>query len=336
MHRVFEGLGRVQFVQGQNSGRNVAKYRPGAAILIERVDTKAGQLGDFERKVGFVEFFERLALLVVHDVVHHAVHFFVHQRRHVDAFHVAVDADHRRNARRQMQVRRIVLHRKGEKLRDIDRHLRLLIRLRRWPSAVYKRVLSPNMLIGPQNLTLHVTHVRSRIRSAAMAAGRDPESVTLVAVTKGKPAESVRLAATAGVTDFGENYLQEAQAKMDQLADLPLEVAFHRRHSIQQDPNHRRALRLGARRGSPQRGAAAVGAKALSRPAAQCLHPGGARAGAHQGRRRRRMSCRNSRSAIAALPRLRLRGLMCVPPPQPNAAAERAVFARLRTAQSRI
>ncbi len=82
------------------------------------------------------------------------------------------------------------------------------------------------MLIGPQNLTLHVTHVRSRIRSAAIAVGRDPESVTLVAVTKAKPAELVRLAATAGVTDFGENYLQEALAKMDQLADLPLTWHF--------------------------------------------------------------------------------------------------------------
>ncbi len=78
------------------------------------------------------------------------------------------------------------------------------------------------MLIGPQNLTLTVNHVRSRIRSAAIAAGRDPDSVTLVAVTKAKTAESVRQAATAGVTDFGENYLQEALAKMDQLADLQL------------------------------------------------------------------------------------------------------------------
>ena len=46
--------------------------------------------------------------------------------------------------------------------------------------------------------------------------------MTLVAVTKAKTAESVRLAATAGVTDFGENYLQEALPKMDALADLKL------------------------------------------------------------------------------------------------------------------
>ena len=82
------------------------------------------------------------------------------------------------------------------------------------------------MLIGPQNLTVHVNHVRSRIRHAAIAAGRDPATVTLVAVSKAKTAEQIRLAATAGVTDFGENYLKEASAKMDRLADLPLTWHF--------------------------------------------------------------------------------------------------------------
>src|SRR5882762_5516496 len=82
------------------------------------------------------------------------------------------------------------------------------------------------MLIGPQNSTLHVNYVRSRIRQAAEAAVRDPAAVTLVAVTKAQTAETVRLAATAGVTDFAENYLQEALAKMDPLADLALRWHF--------------------------------------------------------------------------------------------------------------
>jgi hypothetical protein len=82
------------------------------------------------------------------------------------------------------------------------------------------------MLISPQNLTLHVNHVRSRIQGAALAAARDPGTVTLIAVTKAQTAETVRMAATAGVTDFGENYLKEALAKMDQLADLPLRWHF--------------------------------------------------------------------------------------------------------------
>src|ERR1700681_2241819 len=82
------------------------------------------------------------------------------------------------------------------------------------------------MLIGPQNSTLHVTHVRSRIRQAATAAGRDPAAITLVAVTKAQTAETIMCAATGSVTDFGENYLQVPLAKMDQVAGLPLRWHF--------------------------------------------------------------------------------------------------------------
>ena len=82
------------------------------------------------------------------------------------------------------------------------------------------------MLIGPQNLTPNVTHVRSRIDEAAKAAGRDPAGITLIAVTKSKAAESMREAATAGVTDFGENYLNEALPKLEQLQDLALTWHF--------------------------------------------------------------------------------------------------------------
>ena len=82
------------------------------------------------------------------------------------------------------------------------------------------------MLIGPQNSSLHVNHVRSRILRAAAAAGRDPAAVTLVAVTKAQTAETVRVAATAGVTDFGENYLKEALAKMDARKSRVIELRF--------------------------------------------------------------------------------------------------------------
>ena len=82
------------------------------------------------------------------------------------------------------------------------------------------------MLIGPQNLVLQLTQVRSRMIQAAQAAGRDPSSVTLVAVSKSKPAELIRAAATLGVTDFGENYVQEALDKINALRDLDLSWHF--------------------------------------------------------------------------------------------------------------
>lgn len=59
----------------------------------------------------------------------------------------------------------------------------------------------------------NLRRVQDRIASAAARAGRDPASVTLVAVSKTKPIEAVRAAIAAGQTVFGENRVQEAAAK---------------------------------------------------------------------------------------------------------------------------
>src|SRR3546814_9510018 len=61
-----------------------------------------------------------------------------------------------------------------------------------------------------------------RIREAAQAAGRDPDGVRLLVVSKTQPAEAIRAASAAGLRDFGESYLQEALEKQAELADLPL------------------------------------------------------------------------------------------------------------------
>jgi len=67
----------------------------------------------------------------------------------------------------------------------------------------------------------NLDQVRGRIHDACRRAGRDPASVTLVAVSKTVPAEKVREAIEAGATDLGENYVQEAQAKIESLGSLP-------------------------------------------------------------------------------------------------------------------
>jgi PLP dependent protein len=64
--------------------------------------------------------------------------------------------------------------------------------------------------------------VRARIAAAARAAGRDPASVSLLAVSKTWPASAVRELAALGQADFGENRAQELVAKAGELADLPL------------------------------------------------------------------------------------------------------------------
>ena len=73
-----------------------------------------------------------------------------------------------------------------------------------------------------------VAAVRQRIARAAARAGRKAGDVTLVAVSKTFPAEGVRQAFAAGVRDFGENKVQEAEAKAPALADLqPQGLRWH-------------------------------------------------------------------------------------------------------------
>ena len=65
--------------------------------------------------------------------------------------------------------------------------------------------------------------VKDRVARAARAAGRDPESVTLLAVSKTHPATLIEEAVAAGQRAFGENYVQEAAEKMEQLRGRGLE-----------------------------------------------------------------------------------------------------------------
>ncbi|MBN1770222.1 MAG: YggS family pyridoxal phosphate-dependent enzyme [Deltaproteobacteria bacterium] len=66
-----------------------------------------------------------------------------------------------------------------------------------------------------------LAEVRETIAAAARRAGRDPAAVTLVAVSKTHGPEAIRAAFAAGQLDFGENYTQELAAKRAALADLP-------------------------------------------------------------------------------------------------------------------
>lgn len=68
--------------------------------------------------------------------------------------------------------------------------------------------------------------VRARIRSACWRCERDPLSVLLIGVTKTVPAPIIREAVSAGLSVFGENYIQEARAKMQLLSDLPITWHF--------------------------------------------------------------------------------------------------------------
>ena len=159
--------------------------------------------------------------------------------------------------------------------------------------------------------------VRARVAAACRAFGREAGAVGLLAVAKTFPAEAVRQAHAAGQRDFGENYIQEAVDKMAALRGLPL--VWHCIGPIQSNKTRlvaehfdwvhsvdrlKIAERLSAQRpeGLP--------------PLNVCLQvnidggptkPGVAPAEAAALAR-----------AVAALPRLRLRGLMTIPEPAPD------------------
>jgi len=183
--------------------------------------------------------------------------------------------------------------------------------------------------MGPQNLPERVRIVRERIAAAAHSAGRTVDSITLLAISKAQPAESVRAAAAAGLEHFGESYLQEALEKRQALHDLPL--TWHFTGRLQANKTRPVAsefawvhgvdrLRI-AERLAQQRPFHAP-------PLNVCLQvniagedsKGGVVPGELPG----------LAAAVAALPRLKLRGLMCIPPEEHDALRQRSWFARLR------
>jgi len=178
------------------------------------------------------------------------------------------------------------------------------------------------------NLRRRLDETRTRIASVASRYGRDPGSVGLVAVSKGQPAERMRALAECGQRDFGENYVQEALPKLSALADLGLTwhfigqlqanktrvVAehFHWVHTLDRE---RIALRLNEQR--PHYAPAlniCIQVRLADEPGKGGVAPDEAATLA---------------LCISEQPRLRLRGLMCIPPPRESFEEQRESFALL-------
>jgi PLP dependent protein len=86
-------------------------------------------------------------------------------------------------------------------------------------------VLDNQPISDQERITANLAAVRSNIGSAALRAGRRPEDITLVAVSKTKPIELVKMAYNAGVTHFGENRVQEALPKIAEFR--PPDLRWH-------------------------------------------------------------------------------------------------------------
>ena len=84
-----------------------------------------------------------------------------------------------------------------------------------------------NVITLQADVAAGVERVRERIARACEQVGRDPAGVTLVAVSKGQPADAVSAAARAGIRHFGENRIQEALPKIEQATAAGVEATWH-------------------------------------------------------------------------------------------------------------
>lgn len=190
-------------------------------------------------------------------------------------------------------------------------------------------------VVAEQELGRRIAAVRARIAAACARAGRRPEEVTLVAVSKTVPPAVVAAAARLGLGDFGENRVQEAEAKVPAVAALvgrPLR--WHLVGTLQANKVNR-ALRLFAIIHSVD---SLHLAEAINRRAAA---PVSVLLEVYFGDDPRRPGFRPQELAAAAerivlLPNLRVRGLMTVAPLGWSPAATRAVFQRLRALREEL
>jgi hypothetical protein len=170
--------------------------------------------------------------------------------------------------------------------------------------------------------------LRERIGVLEARYGRTPGSVTLVGISKTHPAQRVREACAAGVTQFGESYVQEALPKIEALADLPLTWHFVGRIQANKTAAIAAAfawvhgidrLRI-AQRLNDQR--------PEGLPPLQCCIEVNVSGEASKGGAAPE-DLPALAAAVAALPRLRLRGLMTLPAPAQSLEEQRRPFARL-------
>jgi len=196
------------------------------------------------------------------------------------------------------------------------------------------------MLIGPQNLALNLASVRERIARAAARAGRNADSITLVGASKSQPATAIEAAARAGLTDFGESYVQETLRKLTELCNPTVSLpplTWHFIGRLQANKTRTVAEHFSwvhaldrpklAERLSAQR--------PFHSPALNvCIEVSLAGEAAKGGVSPAEVEALVS--TIAALPRLKLRGLMCLPPEETGEDAQRRWFAELRRLFERL
>lgn len=177
----------------------------------------------------------------------------------------------------------------------------------------------------------NLRRIRDEIHQFETRYGRETGSVTLLAVSKTKPAAALREAHACGQRAFGENYVQELVEKADALAGLGLEWHFigplqsnktrsvaERAHWVHSVEREKIAQRLNEQRPPDLP------------PLNICLQVNLSGEASKSGTSLAELAALAER--VAELPQLRLRGLMAIPAPCDDLDSQRRVFARLRAA----
>jgi hypothetical protein len=181
----------------------------------------------------------------------------------------------------------------------------------------------------------HLQRVHDRIRTAASQAGRDPACIQLLAVSKTRPAGDLLDAYAAGQRAFAENYLQDALAKIQELAGLAIE--WHFIGAVQSNKTREIAEHFAwlhtldrdkiARRLDAQR-------PATLPPLNVCLQVNISHETSKAGLEPAAVA--ELAALIAELPRLRLRGLMAIPAIETDPDRQRIPFRKLAQLQKSL
>ena len=185
------------------------------------------------------------------------------------------------------------------------------------------------MLSLPQNCSPGARLAQDRVAEAARAAGRSVDSVTLLAVSKGQSSAAIDAAASAGIEHFGENFVQESLPKMQELTGR--ELTWHFIGRLQANKTRPVAenfawvhtidrLKIAERLSAQRPFHAPVLNVCLQ------LHVGGeaSKGGVES------PGIRELAGQVSTLPRLRLRGLMCMPPAETEVDRQRHWFRETR------
>ncbi|NEZ04902.1 YggS family pyridoxal phosphate-dependent enzyme [Wenzhouxiangella sp. XN201] len=168
-----------------------------------------------------------------------------------------------------------------------------------------------------------------RIRTACQAAGREPQTVRLLAVSKRKPVEAIRELHGLGQRAFGENYVDEAVAKIEALGDLDLQ--WHYIGPIQSNKTKLIAAHFDWVESLDR----SKIVRRLNEQRPQALAPLNVLIQVNIDEEPQKAGCAPDEiealaGQIADSDRLILRGLMAIPAPREDHEEQRAVFARLR------